>query len=130
MASNPGIGIIIALVIFGFGFYMFSRQTISIGPCHGYMEVGEVDQKINSEQEAKQTALDYYASIGYNFEIENMEAKEISKGWSIRPDISKFGVDKLCHRGQSPPECIGQELKFEKKLFGKTKILMEYQIPC
>ena len=119
------------LLIGGFAFYSYIQSNmITVGPCHGYKEVGEFDQKIESENEAKQIALDYYSGIGYEFNIEDLTANKIDDGWSIRFDYSKIDIQNLCVGSANPPDCIGQELKLEEHLFGKNKILMEYQIPC
>ena len=123
--------IFIALLISGFAFYAYMQPNMTvIGPCHGYKEVGEFDQKIKSENQAKQIALDYYFGIGYKFNIEDLTASKVDDGWLITLDYSKIDIHHLCVGSVNPPNCIGQELKLEEHLFGKNKILMEYQIPC
>jgi len=132
------IGIIVfSVLIIGwlaFLFYVKSVQPnlsiITVGPCHGYAKVGEFDQKIDSENEAKQIALDYYSSIGYKFQLENLTARKIDNVWYVGFDFPKVSIRNLCVESANPPECIGQELKLEEKLLGKNRILMEYQIPC
>jgi len=126
-----GIIILAVLITIGFAFYIYIQSNmITVGPCHGYKEVGEFDQKIESENEAKQIALDYYSNIDYEFNLEDLTATKIDDGWSIRFDYSKIDIQNLCVGSANPPDCIGQELKLEEHLFGKNKILMEYQIPC
>ena len=117
-----GIIIFVVLLVGGFAFYSYIQSNmITIGPCHGYKEVGEFDQKIESENEAKQIALDYYSGIGYEFNIEDLTARKVDDGWSIRFDYSKIDRQKLCIGSANPNECIGQELKLEEHLFGKNK---------
>jgi hypothetical protein len=130
---TPGIILLLVFIIGGSAFYIYPKlkDRISFGPCFGFGEVGEFDTKINSEIEAKQVAVSYYTSIGYNFTIKNMTAFETDKGWEIvLSDPGKLTRKNLCLREVNPPECIGQRLILQERLFGKNKILMEYFLPC
>jgi len=124
----------IVLIISGFAVYLYARSAlssqISLRPCHGYSEVGSFDQKISSEEDARQVALEYYKGIGYNFSLEDLTATKIGADWSVRLNILKIKKGQLCIDSANPPKCIGQELRFRGTLFGKTNILMEYQLPC
>lgn len=130
--------VIIAIIIIILGLiFIFSKfKGGGVGPCFGYLEVGEFDQKIGSEYEAKQIALDYYNSIGYYFKPEELSVSKTKNDYLIKPEIgplngnSTLPLEKICYGSANPPNCIGQRLILQKKLFGKNKILMDYAIAC
>jgi hypothetical protein len=130
------IAIVVVILIIG-SFLYYQSFTLSVGPCEGYTEVGTFEQKITSESDAKQIAINYYDSIGYHFREDQIEAWKVSNGYMIRPEIGKYyeenatlPLEKLCHGAANPPECVGQRLLLEERFFGKNVIKMSYLIPC
>ncbi len=132
------IGIIILLVflVSGFVFYLFlqSRSPMTTDCYTGYMEVSKFNQKINSEEDAKKVALDYYSSIEYDFNLEDLNAIKNDEGdWLIRLNESRISLDVLISIISGIESCIycdASNLKLEEKLFSRNKILMIYSIPC
>ena len=105
---------------FGFG------PIVSAGPCEGYDKVGEFDQEINSVDEAKQIALNYYSSIGYDFNFEDFDAAKKSENtWNAWLHFSKLDENKYCSNSANPPECVSPNLRLRN-----NEILMRYMIAC
>ena len=123
------------------------------GPCSGTYEVGQYEENIESETQAKQMALEYYNNIGFNLSIKDLTAHHYDKKWRVRTllremeyqifignysdeeidqkleDFYKnYGILEDCSSGHEGP-CYSP-LTFENKLFGKNKILGSYIIPC
>ena len=128
--------IIVVLIAITFLFYVFLKLFILrpiVGPCNGYSKVGYFNENINSEEDARNVALNYYKSIGYNFQPSELSIIKTNKGYSVKPFVgynSTLTENKLCVGKANPPECIGQELILENDFLGNNRILMEYQIPC
>jgi hypothetical protein len=127
-----GIAILVIIPVIVFGLFIYDMGLIRLSPCHIYTEVGEFEQKIDSEEEAKIITLNYFSSIGYEIELENLTVMEtVNEGWFIDFHHSMMvPPEKICYDPANPPECIGQRLKLEEKPFGKNKIMMEYPNPC
>lgn len=110
-----------------------NNKEVNIGKCQDYKNVASFDKQVNSSFEALNYAFGYFRVLGYNFSRNDLTAKKIESGWLVEFNSSQglpFDISKLCVGDANPPKCIGQKLKLENESVNKTKILMEYQVPC
>jgi len=110
-----------------------NNKKVNIEKCQKYKYVASFDKQVNSSFGAINYAFGYFRVLGYNFSMDYLTAKKIENGWLVEFNSSRdlpFDISKLCVGDANPPECIGQKLKLESESANKTKIFMEYQVPC
>tara|TARA_Y100000310_G_scaffold327616_1_gene394250 strand:- start:769 stop:1164 length:396 start_codon:yes stop_codon:yes gene_type:complete len=122
--------ILLFLVIGGFAIYTFFPIVGPvIGPCEGDSEVGEFERSIDSEQDAKQIAIDYYASINHDFTLEDLIAGKREGNWFINFADDEEIAKNRCFGPTNLQTCVGP-LILKEKIFGKNKINKRYPLAC
>ncbi|MBU0953673.1 MAG: hypothetical protein KKA90_04640 [Nanoarchaeota archaeon] len=130
---KPVIGIaILAIIIVGlFVLDSIVRDQLVLIKCDDYDEVDEFAGPITSGAVAKQIALDYYESIGYHLEADDLIPRKVGNIWFINENLENtMGkiTENRCTINRRPANCFGN-LKLEETLFGNT-ISKQYIIPC